>query len=212
MKNTQQTKTCEICGAEYKVKAYRAPLSRYCSKECWSHRNPPVEKPCAWCGKPFISRFKTAMFCSRQCAGRPRVGEKAGAWKGGHSLNRKRSAAKGDLAKWRIAVFERDGFKCRLCGNGGKFHAHHVESIAEHPERIIDVTNGITVCIPCHESIHGRKLATPAQYPKHCLRCGKKTSGRSIHCRPCSITISWASGHLRSLHPLSQKRPASSVI
>jgi hypothetical protein len=204
MKNTQVTNICKKCGKPFKVKAYRSETAHYCSKACWSTRNPPQPKICKWCGNEFNSRDKRSKFCSRICASAWRsknlVGDKAPAWKGGSSLTRKRSGLKGELKKWRIAVYKRDDYKCQKCGQvGGKLHAHHIKEFAKHPELALDVSNGITLCITCHEKEHGRKLSTPAFFPKHCESCGAKTSGRSRYCRACSIRHSWTEGgHLRS--------------
>jgi 5-methylcytosine-specific restriction endonuclease McrA len=32
--------------------------------------------------------------------------------------------------------------------------AHHVQPYSEHPERRWDISNGLTVCAPCHWQIH----------------------------------------------------------
>ena len=57
---------------------------------------------------------------------------------------------------WRRAVFERDHYTCKMCGDarGGNLHAHHIRDFANHEELRYDITNGITVCEDCHESIH----------------------------------------------------------
>ena len=192
MKNTQITKTCVKCNKSFNVKAYRDKTAHYCSKECWSTRNPPPERTCPTCGKLFNSRDKRAKFCSRKCATLVRVGEKAGAWKGGTSLNSKRSKARGELSIWRKNVYERDNHTCQHCGSvGGSLHAHHVKPVSEYESLMLDVSNGITLCVKCHEEVHGRKLTTPASFKKHCVICGAKTSGRGMYCRPCSIRKSW---------------------
>lgn len=59
---------------------------------------------------------------------------------------------------WRKAVFERDGYKCVFCGakNGnGKtvvLHADHIKPYARFPDLRLDVSNGRTLCKPCHKS------------------------------------------------------------
>lgn len=57
---------------------------------------------------------------------------------------------------WRNAVFARDSYKCRDCGDdrGGNLRAHHDKPIATHPELAFDVANGVTLCHPCHELRH----------------------------------------------------------
>ena len=57
---------------------------------------------------------------------------------------------------WRTLVFERDDFTCQECGikNGlGKtvyFHADHIKPFAYYPEFRFEVSNGRTLCVPCH--------------------------------------------------------------
>lgn len=57
---------------------------------------------------------------------------------------------------WRDAVYVRDGYTCRHCGDnrGGNLQAHHQKSFAGHPELRFDVDNGITLCKSCHEKVH----------------------------------------------------------
>lgn len=53
--------------------------------------------------------------------------------------------------RWRLAVFERDNFTCQHCGvRGVRLHADHIKSWARHPELRYDVSNGRTLCVPCH--------------------------------------------------------------
>jgi 5-methylcytosine-specific restriction endonuclease McrA len=48
-------------------------------------------------------------------------------------------------------VFERDKHTCQHCGiTGVKMHAHHIKPYASHPELRLVVSNGLTLCEPCH--------------------------------------------------------------
>lgn len=76
-------------------------------------------------------------------------------WKGGKpkvdpERNRYRSKA------WVLAVKTRDGFRCVECGSQGPLHAHHIKRWKDYPELRFEVSNGLTLCIPCHELAHGR--------------------------------------------------------
>ena len=173
MKSTQVTKTCTICGASYKVKAYRSDTAKYCSKSCWSNRRQPYYKTCKTCGEKFDAIDHRAKFCSNECVIEWRTGDTSPVWKGGKSLHRKRAQARGDLAKWRNVVYKRDNYTCQVCGaKGGDIHAHHIKPVADFPELMLDTNNGQTLCVSCHENVHGRKFSTPAKYPKHCQDCG----------------------------------------
>lgn len=57
---------------------------------------------------------------------------------------------------WRLAVFQRDGYTCTVCGDsrGGNLVAHHIESYAKAKEKRYDVDNGATLCKTCHHALH----------------------------------------------------------
>jgi hypothetical protein len=58
--------------------------------------------------------------------------------------------------EWRNAVYERDNFVCRVCGDtrGGNLVAHHKESWNKDREKRFDVENGVTCCVGCHKEFH----------------------------------------------------------
>jgi 5-methylcytosine-specific restriction endonuclease McrA len=56
-----------------------------------------------------------------------------------------------DDREWRTAVFVRDGFKCVQCGKGGRLQADHIQPVASHPELRHVLSNGRTLCVPCHK-------------------------------------------------------------
>jgi len=178
---------CSICDAQYSQHEYRSKTSKFCSKKCWSTRNPVPNKECPFCHKVFHTRNREQIFCNRSCAAKPRTGEKAGAWKGGVTLGNERARVSNDLRKWRESVFKRDNFLCQTCGNGGKLHAHHIKSFSEFPDLRLDILNGITLCIKCHGVVHGKNFENVKI--KTCGRCGIETKGRGKMCRSCAITL-----------------------
>ena len=64
-----------------------------------------------------------------------------------------------EYVAWRTAVYERDRFTCVLCGERGKIQAHHRQAFSTHPELRYEVSNGITVCPPCHAHYHPSRAA-----------------------------------------------------
>ena len=60
-----------------------------------------------------------------------------------------------EYKEWRDAVFRRDNYTCRRCGQrGGALHAHHILRYRDHAEGRTDIDNGITLCSECHKIVH----------------------------------------------------------
>lgn len=171
---------CEKCGGEYakfpSCSMRTWAERKYCSKSCsnsvtslgrknglgrtpWNKGisgpkgslNPTwkggeIALICLECGGSFsIKRYreKTAHFCSQDCAHANRNEGKTT-----RNDAMRRSAAG---RAWRTLVFERDNYTCRECGiRGGRLHADHIKPMAFFPELAHDVSNGRTLCIPCH--------------------------------------------------------------
>jgi len=60
---------------------------------------------------------------------------------------------------WRKAVFSRDNFTCVLCSARGVYlNADHIKPWATHPDLRYELSNGRTLCVPCHlkQPTHGR--------------------------------------------------------
>lgn len=76
------------------------------------------------------------------------------------------------LREWRKEVFERDGYKCGICGQvGHKINAHHLNCWAEHPTQRYNLSNGITLCAKHHKEFHDsmggpRKPCTKDDYDR----------------------------------------------
>lgn len=102
-------------------------------------------------------------------AQRARIGPKHPNWN--PSLTDEDRAAKRDTqqdADWRKAVYERDGYKCVVCGGGaGKLNAHHLEGYACCVEKRHDLDNGVTLCEDHHKEFHkiyGKGNNTTSQF------------------------------------------------
>lgn len=60
-----------------------------------------------------------------------------------------------EYRRWRIAVLQRDGFKCVWCPETSNLEVDHVYPFAYFPELRFDITNGRTLC-----SFHHKQTIT----------------------------------------------------
>jgi hypothetical protein len=90
-------------------------------------------------------------------------GDKHYAWRGGVTPLHEKERKSRRYAEWRTAVFQRDNFTCVLCAkHGGYLHADHIKPFSMFPALRLDVSNGRTLCVPCHKATptYGRKALT----------------------------------------------------
>lgn len=88
-------------------------------------------------------------------------GENNPNWKGGVTSLNEKIRKSGEYKDWRIAVFKRDDYTCQECGSRGvTLHADHVKPFAYFPELRLVISNGRTLCVPCHKTTdtYGRKI------------------------------------------------------
>lgn len=77
-------------------------------------------------------------------------------WKTFTVADRRRAMSNSYYKEWRTNVFQRDMYTCRLCRkHSNTLQAHHIRMVSKYPERMYDVTNGITLCKTCHETTYG---------------------------------------------------------
>lgn len=56
-------------------------------------------------------------------------------------------------ARWkvlRMAILERDGFRCKSCGCGGRLEVDHVKPVRTHPDLSYEPGNLQALCPACH--------------------------------------------------------------
>lgn len=170
---------CDHCGkgfftipSEIIKSTSRGGKVRFCSNKCkyehtrgsnhpsWTGDDP--EYTCQHCGKIY-TRPKTwtggKIFCSAKCSWEHQRGNNAPNWQGGKTSEQDLIRKGNKYKTWRTAVFERDNYTCQKCGKkGGRLHAHHINPFSEYPEKRLDVNNGITLCIYCHNNLHPQNL------------------------------------------------------
>ncbi len=91
-----------------------------------------------------------------------RTGEKSPRWEGGVSRAHKTGYYSVEYKNWRKAVFLRDCFKCIFCGSDKNLQADHIKQFAFYPELKYIISNGRTLCYPCHRKTEtwGRSRAS----------------------------------------------------
>lgn len=137
------------------------------------------------CGKTTTTTYGNIVFGKAQSCG---CIKKESAAKNGKAGSKKISGAKSHLYKsslteedrlrvrnctelrdWRKAVFVRDNYTCRICGQKGvKLEAHHLEDWASNKALRYSVSNGVTLCQKEHREFHRliglRNGCTKSQY------------------------------------------------
>lgn len=168
--------TCDVCGKEYRIIKSRYEKSKYhfCSRKCLSkgmskfykgenrYNYSKVKTICSQCNKEIYvekGKFKKHInhFCSKECLYKFRVGENSPRWNPDRTHEQRQKERKENkYYNWRIAVFNKDNYQCKCCGDekGHTFIAHHIESYNSNKEGRYDVNNGITLCDKCHKKFH----------------------------------------------------------
>lgn len=174
------THICTNCNIEFQGNRYRNEV--FCSNRCAIDKRierSTVTAECPVCNKLFtFKRYKPKTYCGRSCFGKLQAkanlntgvpwnkgkpnygfrGEKNPRWDGGVSNSRHKDMGSIEYKQWRDAVFYRDNFTCQVCDvYGGDIHADHIKSWKDYPELRHDITNGRTLCVPCHYYVTFKK-------------------------------------------------------
>ncbi len=154
---------CPICQMPFKERRHRL----YCPQCSY------VMRPCVMCNTSFrVHRSSLYMTCSPACRRRflsvRQQGERSHRWQGGKTSQAMLIRTSAVYDEWRKAVFVRDDYTCALCHErGGKLAAHHIYRFTDRPDLALEIGNGITLCWPCHGSIHWKEEAYIEQFLAH---------------------------------------------
>lgn len=174
----QRTKTCEFCDKEFTPSSGNFARNRFCSRSCAakrgnsgnfkagdkkrlgikhtddskrkmsiSHTQNPTKY---WLGKKRSDEVRKKMSEALR-------GEKSFLWRGGLSSVNQLIRSGLAIRIWREEVLKRDNYTCQECltqsipGAFVLMHADHIKPFAYFPDLRFEVTNGRTLCVPCHE-------------------------------------------------------------
>jgi len=168
LQNGKVKTICSQCGKTFERYASQRPNATFCSNKCsGASKKNRIMIVCKSCGRQFermVSQVGT--YCSLSCAARGNVGLRGASrirpkgskhwnWAGGITPKNKADRQGFDYSYWRKRVFERDGYKCTVCGSDKpKLHVHHILEFAQYPDRRFDVDNGVTFCVKHHQMLH----------------------------------------------------------
>ncbi len=148
--------TCILCRKDITAKnaGFDKPNRKFCSNHCKNSFNnsrriwkQESKKKIGKANRGRERTLKQRMEMSERVRG-----EKASNWQGGiTSINKAiRNSLKYKL--WRESVFKRDNYQCTLGKkeHGNKLQADHIKPFAYFPELRFALSNGRTLCKPCH--------------------------------------------------------------
>ena len=86
--------------------------------------------------------------------------EKHWNWQGGIAKERDLIKISPEYKQWIKSVFKRDDYTCQRClkRGSGNLNAHHIIPFSVAPEERFEISNGATLCEPCHYFIHSKEL------------------------------------------------------
>jgi len=172
-------KICPICNTAFIIKPKEKPSQflrrKYCGNPCKmkgvtngnrgkkAHNNQQMPRTCIWCGKTKMvaPAYSDRKYCDVKCMQRHYAsgiqrGENHWHWMGGITEDKGRDSLYPGYKEWRREVYGRDGFKCVNCGcnKSGSLQAHHIVPVCVNKSLLLDIDNGLTLCIDCHKKVH----------------------------------------------------------
>lgn len=131
-------RTCRRCGDAFVAREWRVQC-RACS-EIVGVRDKTVTAICERCGSPFdyVWRTNRRRFCSKACKVDPEQRRQAK----DRRKARRREAYVEDV--WRLKVYERDGWRCQLCGRAVRRTAAVPHPLAPTLDHIVPLASGGT--------------------------------------------------------------------
>lgn len=151
-----QNKKCAVCDTVFylPLSSVKTGTRKTCSLKCRSIlRNGAPSKN--------VGRKATEETKRKQSEAHKRIGNKPPVqygsqnckWNGGTTKEAAKIRGSVEYKAWRVSVFERDNYTCVLCGQvGGQLNADHIQPFAFYPHLRFELSNGRTLCVPCHKN------------------------------------------------------------
>ncbi len=142
---------------------------------CGKHLSGYISVRCKSCGAK--ERSKKIM-CSHNKPHSEKSRIKISIARGGNGITKCKRYRGYKYRAWRDAVFRRDNWTCRgkNCGQvSGKIEAHHIKGWSEYPKLRFIISNGMTLCILCHEKTDNYKNYKKKFYGNQFTKKRKKT-------------------------------------
>jgi hypothetical protein len=157
-----KNKTCPVCGKEFYLPPCRLETGRkFCSRKCGYIGRGQSNTGRTHFKKGMIPWNKNLKGIHLSPESEFKKGEKS--WNAGMGMSPEIKRLRGSdrYKNWRKVVYERDGYKCVLCGKKGDINADHIKPFSLYPELRFDINNGRTLCKDCH-----KKTETYGNYTK----------------------------------------------
>lgn len=120
-------------------------------------RGPRSEETKARMRKPKSAEHRARIRAARLGKPRPDItGPRHPNWRDGASTKAQKERQHAGVREWSKAVLKRDG-RCLQCGTTEDLAAHHIRPFALFPELRAEISNGATLCAPCHRLVHRTK-------------------------------------------------------
>jgi hypothetical protein len=176
---------CDFCQADIYKRQSTIRDFNFCGKVCHDkYQSKPGDRVCVVCSKTFFCvdsqiKLRNRKTCSMDCRNKLKTieAEKRAAENPNHLKDPDRSARYSKkMDEWRKKVFERDNYTCQKCnarnGNGVSVYleAHHVKQFALYPEIRYEVSNGLTLCKPCHKQ-EDHIIAVKSKIKRGLIKC-----------------------------------------